>query len=187
MLLLTLQIATYQQILVLAFWVVWGFVSPPFNLLSEFQWPQELRLRMLLSPSRVVHAWSMVRGSNVQTWERGKMSQCFLLLRFWCLIPYSWNWGAWVQQASLFARLEGKVPFPGNTIKIHIATINIMEDSKNTDWINIYACIINHFLYNMTSNEQIHMGFSLMPFLSEIPQISPSLKNIPAILSYSIL
>jgi len=62
-----------------------------------------------------------------------------------------------------------------------------MEDFKNTDQVNILACVINHFLYNVTSNEWIHNGLSLIAFLPAIPQILPSLLNIPAILSYCIL
>lgn len=92
-----------------------------------------------------------------------------------------------MQQASWLAKVEGRVSFKSKTFKVHIATINITEDSKNSGQVNICDCMINHFLYDVTSNEEIHNGLSLIPFLSEISQISTSLWNIPAILSYCIL
>lgn len=82
---------------------------------------------------------------------------------------------------------EVKVSSPSHTFKFRGATVNIMEDSKNTDKVNICACIINHFLFYVTSNKWIHNGLSLIQFLSEIPEILPSSQNIPAVLSYCIL
>lgn len=82
---------------------------------------------------------------------------------------------------------EVKVFSTSHTYKFHGATVSIMEDSKNTDKVNICACIINHFLFYVTSNKWIHNGLSLIQFLSAIPEILPSSQNIPAVLSYCIL
>lgn len=159
-----------------------------FSNLPVPQWASMIpSIQLKMPPSRAISPRSLATGSNVQMGERGDMSPCFLLLRLWHLILLGFKCGTYVQQASWLAKLEGRVSSKSKTFKVHITTVNVMEDSKNSGQVNICACMINHFFYNVTSNEGIHNGLSLIPFLSEIPQISISLWNIPAILSYCIL